>query len=241
MLMSVRGLALSLLALTACAGSPAKPPEGGPEKVAVPTPAESDASTAPRAEPATEGPVDAGTAPSADRRIREGSAVTNANPDDLPYRVPAPAAAAAMSFDDAKGAPPPGGKGTFRLWHESGTWHLQVTAGGAKPPAGHWSHQARIAPVTEASAESPVPDLHLLQHPFHLAGADAGAASLLSSGFDLATDGAAHGVTFKVPPATCFTVTLRSGEKQELPSVAVGAKGRAPKVAAGQDTLRFCP
>lgn len=242
MFMSVRGRAMFLLALSACAGSPAKPPEGGPEKVAVPSAVEGDAAVT-HGETVAEGQSDAGADAIAERpgRIREGTAVTNANPDDLPYRVPAPAAAAALTFDDAKGAPPAGGKGTFRLWHESGTWHLQVTAGGQKPAAGHWSHQVRVVPVTESSAESPIADLHLLQHPFRSPSVDAGAASLFTAGFDLATDGAAHGITFKVAVGACVSVTMRSGEKQELPPVAVGAKGRAPKVPAGQDTLRFCP
>lgn len=241
-------LASSIAAsLAACGGPPApEPPRPQPSSVtleaAPPRPAASDAGAA-----ASKGAeADAGEPPCPAPRpgaVREGSAVLNASPDDLPYAPPGPPAdRPKLRFDDAKGAPPASAKGAFRLWHDGAVWHLVAMEKGKVGAR----LQARVAYVSDVTEEAPAPGLRVLREGYASRGRCPDDPPIIDAtrvrgGFELTADGKARGVAFKAPTQGCFTVTLRVDGKQELPHVAVGSSGKQPKASKGQDSIEFCP
>src|SRR5581483_12357942 len=134
--------------------------------------------------------------------IREGTAVINASPDDLPGEV---GERTKLRGDQVHGMPRADAE--FQLWRDGGRWHLRATG------AAGTQLQARVQVVRDVTAEAAFAGLRVIRTAWLKPGRcpdDPPVADPVQvrGGFDLTADGAAHGVTF-TPPTGCFVVDVR--------------------------------
>lgn len=156
--------------------------------------------------------------PARPRAIREGTAVINASPDDLPGAV---GERTKLRGDQVHGVPPAAAE--FQLWRDGGRWHLRATG------AAGTQLQARVQVVRDVTAEAAFDGLRVIHTAWLTPGRcpdDPPVADPVQvrGGFDLTADGAAHGITF-TPSTSCFVVDVRRAGAPV--SVAIGDRGSA--------------
>ena len=197
-----------------------------------------EASAAPAEEPCPPEP-EMGRAGS---RIREGTAILNASPFDLPDTLPGPGETKApmprLGFETAR-APAGKNAGDFAVWLDGDVWHVRANGTAAKDDT---LFQARVSFVSDVYAEGVQAKLTVHHHARVSAGRcwndpPREDASAQHAGFDWLSSSGWGGIQFKASDA-CFRLRLRVADKQELPRVIVGST----LVTAGklQDTLEIC-
>lgn len=161
----------------------------------------------------------------------------NASPFDLP-RTGSSDAPPRVSFETARAA---AGSNTAELaiWLDGDTWHVRANGSAAQPGT---LFQARVSFVADVAPEGEQDKLTVHDQARMSPGRcwndpPQTSSSARYAGFDWRSTPGAAGIRFTTRDA-CFRVTLRVGEREQLPRVVVGTT----PISAGklQDTIELC-
>lgn len=174
--------------------------------------------------------------------MREGTAILNADPDQLPSTVTAdgPPPRAHVKFDQARAAAGVE-RGDFAIWLEDETWHVRANGKGKKPGT---LFQARVEWIREVGPDGPNEKVIFYSRPRVSPGRcwndpPVSDPELARTGFDWPSTNDSVGIRFKAPKTGCFVVQLRVAEKEQLPKVFVGT-AEVPSTGPLQDSIELC-